>query len=38
MLTADADVDLADPVALPFGDVVDEVELPRLLEERSRAR
>ena len=33
VLTADADIDLANPVALPFGDVEDEVEFPRLLEE-----
>ena len=33
MLAADADVDLTDPVALSLGDVVDEVELARLLEE-----
>ena len=33
MLAADPDVDLSDPVALPLGDVVNEVELARLLEE-----
>ena len=32
MLAADADVDLPDAIPLPFGDVVDQVELPRLLE------
>jgi hypothetical protein len=33
VVAADPDVDLADPVALPLADVVDEVELTWLLEE-----
>ena len=32
VLAPNPDIDLADPIALAFGDVVDEVELARLLE------
>ena len=32
VIAADADVDLADAIPLPLGDVVDEVELTRLLK------
>ena len=33
MLAPNLDVDLADPIPLPLGDVVDQVELARLLQE-----